>query len=56
MVIIIAYGMLPDAEARTYAPHVVHVDAANRITSVGRDPGLAPEGLRTAAVAWASGR
>ena len=56
MVIIIAYGMLPDAEARTYAPHVVHVDAANRIASVGRDPGLAPEGLQTAAVAWATGR
>src|SRR5690606_1875771 len=56
MVIIIAYGMLPDAEARTYSPHVVHVDGANRIVTVGRDPGAAPEGLHTAAVAWASGR
>lgn len=56
VVIVIAYGLLPDAEARTYSPRVVHVDAANRIVDVGSDPGAAPEGLRTAAVAWGSGR
>ncbi len=56
LVIVIAYGMLPDAEARTYSPRVVHVDAANRMVSVEDDPGRAPEGLRTAAIAWSSGR
>lgn len=56
VVILIAYAMLPDAEARTYTPRVVHVDARNRIDDVGGDPGAAPEGLRTAAVAWAGSR
>ena len=56
VVIVIAYGLLPDAEARTYSPHVVHLDAANRIVDVGHDPGAAPEGLRTVALAWGSGR
>ena len=53
VVIVIAYAQMPDAEARTYSPSVVHVDAENRIVDVGHDPGAAPEGLRTAAVAWA---
>lgn len=53
VVILIAYAQMPDAEARTYSPHVVHVDAENRIADVGHDPGAAPAGLRTAAVAWA---
>jgi aspartate 1-decarboxylase len=56
VVILIAYAMLPDAEARTYTPRVVHVDARNRIDDVGGDPGAAPEGLRTAAIAWAGSR
>lgn len=56
VVILIAYAMLPDAEARTYTPRVVHVDALNRIDDVGGDPGAAPEGLRTAAIAWAGSR
>lgn len=55
LVIVVAYGMLPDAEARTYTPRVVHVDADNRIVRVDGDPGAAPEGLRTAAIAWADG-
>mgnify|MGYP005821729659 FL=1 len=55
MVIVIAYAMLPDHEARTYDPRVVHVDAANRIVSVDGDPGAPPEGMRTAAIAWAPG-
>jgi aspartate 1-decarboxylase len=55
MVIVIAYALLPDADARTYNPRVVHVDAANRVVSIDGDPGKAPEGLRTAAIAWAVG-
>ncbi|WP_246465114.1 aspartate 1-decarboxylase [Ruania alkalisoli] len=56
LVIIIAYGLMPDAEARTYAPPVVHVDAQNKIRSLGHDPGaVGPgSGLATAAVPWHS--
>lgn len=35
LVIIIAYGAVPDHEARTLRPKVVFVDEANRITQVG---------------------
>ncbi|NTW40173.1 MAG: aspartate 1-decarboxylase [Cellulomonadaceae bacterium] len=56
VVIVIAYALLPDAEARTYSPHVVHVDEANRIVTVGQDPGAATPGLRTAAMPWAQAR
>ena len=38
VIIIIGYGMLTDAEARTRAAHVVFVDADNRIRSLGSDP------------------
>ena len=55
MVIVIAYALLPDVDARTYNPRVVHVDAANRVVSIDGDPGKAPEGLSTAAIAWAVG-
>ena len=55
MVIVIAYAMLPDHEARTYDPRVVHVDAQNRIVSVDGDPGAPPAGMQTAAIAWAPG-
>lgn len=43
LVILIAYGMLDDDEARTYQPHVVLVDADNRIMDTGHDPGTVPE-------------
>jgi aspartate 1-decarboxylase len=39
VVILIAYGMLDDAEARAYAPRVVLVDADNRIVEFSDDPG-----------------
>ncbi|MFO7243622.1 MAG: aspartate 1-decarboxylase [Actinomycetes bacterium] len=42
LVIIIAYGMLSDHEARTYDPHVVFVDSANRIVDVCDEPGRVP--------------
>jgi aspartate 1-decarboxylase len=37
-VILIAYQSMSDAEARTFRPRVVHVDAWNRIVDVGDDP------------------
>src|SRR4051812_30130106 len=42
VVIVIAYGQLDDAEARTYTPRVAFVDAANRLVDVGGDPGRLP--------------
>ena len=44
LVIIIAYGMFDEAELAGYAPHVVFVDADNRILESGDDPAHAPEG------------
>lgn len=35
LVIIIAYAMVPEPEARTVTPRVVHVDAQNRIVDRG---------------------
>ncbi|WP_062304605.1 aspartate 1-decarboxylase [Demequina subtropica] len=43
LVIIIGYGMLADAEARTFEPHVVFVDAANRVVQLSDEPGLVPD-------------
>src|SRR5690625_442669 len=43
LVIIIAYGQLRDADARTYEPAVVLVDTANRIVDVGAEPGQVPD-------------
>ena len=59
VVILIAYGGLSDAEARTYEPHVVLVDAENRIVDVGDDPGQVPggwDGLEPSGVPFAQGR
>ena len=56
VVIVIAYGLLSDAEARSYAPSVVHVDAGNRILHRGSDPGAAQVGLRSLALPWGAGR
>ena len=52
VVIVIAYGLLDDAEARERAPQVVFVDAENRIVQRGSDPADVPEGhgLRTSGV------
>ena len=45
VVILIGYAMLDDAEARTYSPSVVFVDAKNRQLSVSDDPAnVPPEG------------
>jgi len=45
VVILIAYGTLDDAEARTHRPRVVFVDAANRIVATGDDPGRSHDAL-----------
>ena len=42
VVILIAYGQLADAEARTYVPSVVFVDGDNRIVERGTEPGQVP--------------
>ena len=43
LVILISYAQLDEAAARTFRPHVVHVDAANRIVSLS-DDAAAPGG------------
>ena len=45
LVILIAYGQLDDAEARTRRPRIVFVDQDNRITGTGHDPAEALPGL-----------
>ena len=42
LVIVIAYGVVEDAEARTYQPRVVFVDAENRQIDLGADPAYVP--------------
>src|SRR3954469_17307549 len=44
LVILIGYGQLETAEARTFVPQVVFVDADNRIVSAGSDPAAAVDG------------
>lgn len=44
LVIIIAYGQLDDAEARSFQPGVVHVDRENRIIELGSDLAAPVEG------------
>ncbi|MGH3870533.1 MAG: aspartate 1-decarboxylase [Pseudonocardiaceae bacterium] len=44
LVILIAYGMMDEAQARCHRPLVVFVDAGNRIVETGSDPAHAPAG------------
>ena len=44
IVILIAYAQVTTEEARELQPHVVFVDADNKIVTVGADPTEAPEG------------
>ncbi|MBM7771452.1 aspartate 1-decarboxylase [Actinokineospora baliensis] len=44
LVILIAYGVMDTAEAATYEPKVVFVDADNRIAHLGADAAHAPAG------------
>lgn len=47
LVIIISYAQLTDAEAREFAPRVVHVDRSNKIISLGSDPAEPAPGTKT---------
>lgn len=38
LVILIAYGLMDDAEAKGHEPRVVFVDADNRVLAAGSDP------------------
>ncbi|MBL1077361.1 aspartate 1-decarboxylase [Nocardia sp. 2] len=44
LVILIAYGMMDEAELKEYSPRVVFVDERNRQVELGSDPAHAPEG------------
>ncbi|RJO77882.1 aspartate 1-decarboxylase [Nocardia panacis] len=44
LVILIAYGMMDEAEVRAYDPRVVFVDDRNRPIELGSDPAHAPAG------------
>ena len=44
LVILIAYGQMNTDEAREHQPHVVFVDGANRVVTVGADPAEAAPG------------
>jgi aspartate 1-decarboxylase len=44
LVIIICYGIMDEAESRSYRPRVVFVDADNRVVERSADPAHAPEG------------
>lgn len=44
LVILIGYGQMEDAEARSYEPSVVFVDSENRIIGTGSDPAEALPG------------
>jgi len=45
IVILIAYGTMEDAEARSYEPRVVFVDADNREIDLGHDAAYVPSGV-----------
>src|SRR6201987_5983708 len=42
LVILIAYATMEDAEARSYQPRIVFVDAENRASGLGHDPAYVP--------------
>ncbi|MCT1558272.1 aspartate 1-decarboxylase [Helcobacillus massiliensis] len=45
LVILIAYGLMDDAEAAVHEPRVVHVDENNRIVGIGTDPAQPVPGM-----------
>ncbi len=45
LVILIAYGLFEDAEARAHRPTIVHVDADNTIVQIGNDPAQPVPGM-----------
>lgn len=56
LVIIISYAQMEDAQARAYAPAVVHVDEHNRMIHLGDDPAVAvADGVQTPPFAQVTG-
>jgi aspartate 1-decarboxylase len=51
LVILIAYGVMDELEARSFRPRVIFVDEDNRIVERGQDPGRAPAGSGLASTA-----
>ena len=49
LVILIAYGTMEDAEARSYRPRIVFVDADNKALDLGHDPAFVPFDISAAA-------
>jgi aspartate 1-decarboxylase len=47
LVIIISYGTMTDADARSFQPRVVHVDRDNRVIDLGTDPAEPVPGTTT---------
>jgi len=45
LVILISYGQMEDAEARSYQPRIVHVDADNKIIELSADPAAVVPGM-----------
>ncbi len=44
LVILLAYGLMDDSEARGHRPRVVFVDSDNRVGELGSDPAHVPAG------------
>jgi aspartate 1-decarboxylase len=44
LVIVISYALMDIAEAASYQPRVLFVDAKNRVVDTGADPASAPDG------------
>jgi aspartate 1-decarboxylase len=57
LVILIAYAVMEDAEARSYVPRVVFVDSENRVVGTGSDPAdaLPSSGLRRGDAVYSPG-
>jgi aspartate 1-decarboxylase len=51
LVILLAYGVMDEQEARSYRPRVIFVDGANAIVDRGSDPGRLPDDPVSATVA-----
>ncbi len=45
LVILISYGLMDENEAKSHLPRVVHVDGANRIVELGKDPAAPSPGV-----------
>ena len=45
LVILISYGLVDDAEAKSLLPRVVHVDGDNRVVELGADPAAPAPGM-----------